>query len=278
MSGISVLVVDDEPLAREGLALRLAEYENITVLGCCNNAKQAYDAISVNQPDVVFLDIEMPGKTGLEFAEQLREEGNLATIVFVTAFREFAVNAFDFQASDYLLKPFSEERLKECIEKLSSAMDMTQVVDQHKKLGTLLSRKTGNSIDSFIHSLEVSNELSNNNELHELQQIISLKSGSQWIRVKLDDIVWIEAAGDYMCVHTINDTHIIRKTLKQFEEELDSVHFPRVSRSAIINIAKLSTLTPNSNGEYVAELGNNVQVKVGRKYKFCIEELKPRAC
>ncbi|MBJ2135008.1 response regulator transcription factor [Paraglaciecola chathamensis] len=278
MSGISVLVVDDEPLAREGLALRLAEYENITVLGCCNNAKQAYDAISVNQPDVVFLDIEMPGKTGLEFAEQLREEGNPATIVFVTAFREFAVNAFDFQASDYLLKPFSEERLKECIEKLSSAMDMTQVVDQHKKLGTLLSRKTGNSIDSFIHSLEVSNELSNNNELHELQQIITLKSGSQWIRVKLDDIVWIEAAGDYMCVHTINDTHIIRKTLKQFEEELDSVHFPRVSRSAIINIAKLSTLTPNSNGEYVAELGNNVQVKVGRKYKFCIEELKPRAC
>ncbi|MBU3019360.1 LytTR family DNA-binding domain-containing protein [Paraglaciecola agarilytica] len=278
MSGISVLVVDDEPLAREGLALRLAEYENITVLGCCNNAKQAYDAISVNQPDVVFLDIEMPGKTGLELAEQLREEGSPATIVFVTAFREFAVNAFDFQASDYLLKPFSEERLKECIEKLSSAMDMTQVVDQHKKLGTLLSRKTGNSIDSFIHSLEVSNELSNNNELHELQQIISLKSGSQWIRVKLDDIVWIEAAGDYMCVHTINDTHIIRKTLKQFEEELDSVHFPRVSRSAIINIAKLSTLTPNSNGEYVAELGNNVQVKVGRKYKFCIEELKPRAC
>ncbi|MGY0594146.1 MAG: LytR/AlgR family response regulator transcription factor [Paraglaciecola chathamensis] len=278
MSGISVLVVDDEPLAREGLALRLAEYENITVLGCCNNPKQAYDAIIVNQPDVVFLDIEMPGKTGLELAEQLREEGNPATIVFVTAFREFAVNAFDFQASDYLLKPFSEERLKECIEKLSSAMDMTQVVDQHKKLGTLLSRKTGNSIDSFIHSLEVSNELSNNNELHELQQIISLKSGSQWIRVKLDDIVWIEAAGDYMCVHTINDTHIIRKTLKQFEEELDSVHFPRVSRSAIINIAKLSTLTPNSNGEYVAELGNNVQVKVGRKYKFCIEELKPRAC
>ncbi|QHJ11323.1 Sensory transduction protein LytR [Paraglaciecola mesophila] len=275
MSGISVLVVDDEPLAREGLALRLAEYENITVVGCCNNAKQAYDAISANQPDVVFLDIEMPGRTGLELAKQLREEGNAATIVFVTAFREFAVNAFDFQASDYLLKPFSDERLKECIEKLSIAMDMTQVIDQHKKLGTLLSRKTGNSIDSFIHTLEVSNELSNNNELHELQQIISLKSGSQWIRVKLDDIVWIEAAGDYMCVHTVNDTHIIRKTLKQFEEELDSVHFPRVSRSAIINIAKLSTLTPNSNGEYVAQLGSNVQVKVGRKYKFCIEELRP---
>ena len=276
MSVFSALVVDDEPLAREGLALRLAEYENITVLGCCNNASQAYDALSVNQPDVIFLDIEMPGKTGLELAEQLRLEGNPATIVFVTAFREFAVNAFDFQASDYLLKPFSDERLKECIEKLSSASDVTQVVRQHERLGTLLSRKTGNSIDSFIHSLEVSNELSSTHELSELQQVISLKSGSVWIRVKLDDIVWIEAAGDYMCVHTTSDTHIIRKTLKQFEQELDSVHFPRVSRSAIINIAKLSTLTPNSNGEYVALLSNDIQVKVGRKYKFSIDELRPQ--
>ncbi len=276
MSVLSVLVVDDEPLAREGLALRLAEYEYVTVLGCCNNASQAYDAISVKQPDVIFLDIEMPGKTGLELAEQLRLEGNPATIVFVTAFREFAVNAFDFQASDYLLKPFSDERLKECIEKLSSACDVTQIVRQHEKLGRLLSRKTGNSIDSFIHSLEVSNELSSSHELHELQQVISLKSGSVWIRVKLDDIVWIEAAGDYMCVHTTNDTHIIRKTLKQFEQELDSAHFPRVSRSAIINIAKLSTLTPNSNGEYVAQLSNNIQVKVGRKYKFSIDELRPQ--
>ncbi|ABG39677.1 response regulator receiver protein [Paraglaciecola sp. T6c] len=276
MSVFSALVVDDEPLAREGLALRLAEYENITVLGCCNNASQAYDVLSVKQPDVIFLDIEMPGKTGLELAEQLRLEGNPATIVFVTAFREFAVNAFDFKASDYLLKPFSDERLKECIEKLSCAGDVTRVVRQHEKLGRLLSRKTGNSIDSFIHSLEVSNELSSTHELNELQQVISLKSGSVWIRVKLDDIVWIEAAGDYMCVHTTGDTHIIRKTLKQFEQELDSVHFPRVSRSAIINIAKLTTLTPNSNGEYVAQLGNDIQVKVGRKYKFSIDELRPQ--
>nr|WP_277344134.1 LytTR family DNA-binding domain-containing protein [Paraglaciecola sp. 20A4] len=108
-----------------------------------------------------------------------------------------------------------------------------------------------------------------------MQHVISLKSGSQWIRVKLDDIVWIEAAGDYMCVHTTSDTHIIRKTLKQFEEELDNELFPRVSRSAIINIAKLSTLTPNSNGEYVAQLGDDIRVKVGRKYKFSIDELRP---
>jgi two-component system LytT family response regulator len=273
---ISALIVDDEPLARAGLKLRLAEYECINVLGCCNNANQAYDAINVMQPDVVFLDIEMPGKTGIELAQQLRVEGNLAILVFVTAFQQFALNAFDFKACDYLLKPFSDARLKECIEKLATANEVTETVRQHKKLDRLLSRKTGNSIDNFIHSLEVSNTVSNDNELHELQQIISLKSGSVWIRVKLDDIVWIEAAGDYMCVHTTNDTHIIRKTLKQFEQELDSSHFPRVSRSAIINIAKLATLTPNSNGEYVAQLSNEIQVKVGRKYKFCIDELRPQ--
>lgn len=272
MSNIQVLIVDDEPLAREGLALRLSEFSEISVLGSCKNATQAYDMLMLNQPEVVFLDIEMPGQTGLELAQQLREEGHPTKIVFVTAFREFAVKAFDFDAFDYLLKPFSDERLKECIDKLSSASDITDTVRQHKKLGALLNRKTGNSIDSFMHSLEVSH----NEDLHELRQIISLKSGSQWIRVKLDDIVWIEAAGDYMCVHTNSETHIIRKTLKQFEEELDSVHFPRVSRSAIINITKLSTLTPNSNGEYVAQLSNEIQVKVGRKYKFSIDELRPQ--
>ncbi|WP_339773504.1 LytTR family DNA-binding domain-containing protein [uncultured Paraglaciecola sp.] len=271
MTSIPVLIVDDEPLAREGLSLRLRDYQEISVLGCCRNATQAHDMVALNQPEVIFLDIEMPGQTGLEFAQQLREEGNPAKIVFVTAFREFALNAFDFQAFDYLLKPFSNERLKACIDKILRARDVTSVVRKHQKLDALLSRKTGNSIDSLIHSLEVSNH----DDLHELQQIISLKSGSQWIRVKLDDIVWIEAAGDYMCVHTNSETHIIRKTLKQFEEELDSEHFPRVSRSAIINIAKLSTLTPNSNGEYVAQLGDDIQVKVGRKYKFSIDELKP---
>ena len=101
-----------------------------------------------------------------------------------------------------------------------------------------------------------------------------MKSGSEWVRVKLDDILWIEAAGDYMCVHTSDGTHIIRKTLKQFEQELDAKLFSRVNRSAIINLTKLVKLTPNSNGEYIAQLNTGENVKVSRKYKFKLDELK----
>jgi two-component system LytT family response regulator len=94
--------------------------------------------------------------------------------------------------------------------------------------------------------------------------------------VRLDDISWIEAAGDYMCVHTLEGTHIIRKTLKQFEQELDPNLFPRVNRSAMINLSKLKRLTPNSNGEYVAQLTSGESVKVSRKYKFKLEDLRKR--
>ena len=146
-----------------------------------------------------------------------------------------------------------------------------EVVRRHQELDKLLNRKTGNSIDGFMHNLEVSTAA----PLSELQQTISLKSGSEWLRVRLDSILWIEAVGDYMCVHTQEGNHIIRKTLKQFEEELDRQNFPRVSRSAIVNLGKLSKLTPNSNGEYIAHLSSGEQIKVSRKYKFKLDELRP---
>ena len=112
--------------------------------------------------------------------------------------------------------------------------------------------------------------------MSELQRTVSMKSGSDWIRVRLDDITWIEAAGDYMCLHTSEGTHIIRKTLKQFEQELDPTLFPRVNRSAMINLSKLKRLTPNSNGEYLAQLTSVDSVKVSRKFKFKLEALRKR--
>lgn len=268
---LTAVVVDDEPLAREGLCYRLQADARIEVVMECQSASEALDAINNLQPDIVFLDIEMPGMSGLDLAKQLTlQPSHAMKIVFVTAFREFAINAFDFKAFDYLLKPFCDERLNQCIENLSHAFAQTELLEQHKKLGVLLNRKTGNSIDGLLHNLEVAAQSS----LNDLQQTISLKNGSEWLRVKLDSIAWIEAAGDYMCVHTIEGTHIIRKTLKQFENELDQKRFPRVNRSAMVNINKLMKLTPNSNGEYVAQLSTGDRIKVSRKYKFRLDELK----
>ncbi|MFT4941152.1 MAG: two-component system LytT family response regulator [Paraglaciecola sp.] len=269
MDPLRVLVVEDEPLAREHLTLHLSSCPNFKMIGCCNNAKKALLVIEHSQPDVIFLDLEIPGMSGLELAQQLRAQDNVTKLIFVTAFREFAFDAFEYQAEDYLLKPFSDERLDQCTNNVLQACKSAQAMGEYQKLNELLHRKTGSSIENFIHSLEVSTQ----SQLSELQQVISLKCGSEWVRVILDSILWIEAAGDYMCVHTEDGSHIIRKTLKQLERELDNRHFLRVSRCAMINIKKLTRLTPNSKGEYLAHLCSGEQVKVGRKYRFHLNEI-----
>jgi two-component system LytT family response regulator len=270
---LTAIIVDDERLAREGLRLRLNDDDRFDVVAQCPSAHHALCAIEQFQPDIAFVDIEMPGLSGLELAELLSKNTSaVPKVVFVTAFREFALNAFEFRAFDYLLKPFSDDRLASCLSKLADSFFDSDVVLQHLKLDELLSRKTGNSIDGFIRNLEVTS----GGSMSELQRTVSMKSGSDWIKVRLDDITWIEAAGDYMCLHTSEGTHIIRKTLKQFEQELDPTLFPRVNRSAMINLSKLKRLTPNSNGEYLAQLTSVDSVKVSRKFKFKLEELRKR--
>jgi len=268
---LSVIIIDDESLARKGLMLRLEKKPNFEVIAQCASADLALSVIGELKPDIAFLDIEMPGMSGIELAQHLAtSDSPTPKIVFVTAYREFALNAFEFQAFDYLLKPFSDERLNACLIKLADAFGEKEVMLQHQKLDSLLNSTTGDSINGFIQNLESSTAA----PLSNLQQTISLKSGFEWLRVKLDHILWIEAAGDYMCVHTLEGTHIIRKTLKQFEDELNSFLFVRLSRSAIVNVNKIVKLKPNSNGEYLALLSSGDEVKVSRKYKNAIDELK----
>lgn len=270
MEQISAIIIDDEPLAREGLNIRMQGQEDFKVLAQCADGNEALNAIVERQPDVIFVDIEMPGLNGLQLVEALHERQlPLPKVVFVTAYKEFALQAFEYQAFDYLLKPFSEDRLEACLNNLRNSYEEHKALNQQDKLDELLSRKTGKSLDGFMHTLEQSRHAG----MDELKQTISLKSGNEWLRVQLDSILWIEAAGDYMCVHTQDGTHIIRKTLKQFEHELDTTRFPRINRSAIVNLTKVSKLSPNSNGEYIASLITGHEVKVSRKYKFRLEEL-----
>ncbi|MFT6270177.1 MAG: two-component system LytT family response regulator [Alphaproteobacteria bacterium] len=268
---ITAMIVDDESLAREGLILRLQETTCIKVISSCASAKEAQLAIDTYTPDVIFLDIEMPGMSGIEFARWLHDYAKIPSkIVFVTAYREFALNAFEFEAFDYLLKPFADERFEACVVKLQKTFKQRSVVEEHQQLNKLLVSKTGNSINTFMHNLQQAEP----GKISEMQQTISLKSGTQWLRVRLDTIFWIEAAGDYMCVHTQDGTHIIRKTLKEFENELLAKEFIRANRSAIVNLTKITKLTPNSNGEYIAMLTSGDNVKVTRKYKLQLDELQ----
>lgn len=267
---MTAMIVDDEPLAREGLLMRLQESDCIQVICSCASANEAMLAIPQYAPDIVFLDIEMPGMSGIEFARWLQNSmNNPCKIVFVTAYREFALNAFEFEAFDYLLKPFADDRFENCVSKLKKAFSSDAALEKHQHLDKLLVSKTGDSLDKFMSKLEDAEP----GKLNESQSSISLKSGTEWHRVRLDSIFWIEAAGDYMCVHTQEGTHIIRKTLKQFQDELNSKQFTRVNRSAIVNLDKLCKLTPNSNGEYIALLSSGDNVKVTRKYKLQLDEL-----
>jgi two-component system LytT family response regulator len=154
-----------------------------------------------------------------------------------------------------------------CIDKLKVKMKEAHDLEQRAYLETLLRRKTGHSLTHFIESLEQQSQGGKN------EGILSVKSGTEWLRVKLDSIHWIEAAGDYMCLHTSEGQLIIRKTLKELEQQLNKKLFPRVNRSAIVNVDKVTRLTPNSNGEYIAQLTTGDKVKVGRKYRANVAEL-----
>ncbi|WP_026377089.1 LytR/AlgR family response regulator transcription factor [Aestuariibacter salexigens] len=270
MQALTVVIADDEPLAREGLAARLDSYNDIKLCGQCADGKEALQVITETQPMIAFLDIEMPGLSGVCVAESLSMLSSPPLIVFSTAHANFAHQAFDCHAFDYLLKPYSDDRLEHCLEGLRARCQANLAYAREQRLSELLARKTGKSLSGLMASLEQSEYAS----AQDLQQTISVKSGTDWLRIALKDILWIEAAGDYMCIHTSDDTHIIRKTLRQFEQELDVKMFPRINRSTIVNLSFVTRLSPNSNGEYVAHLQTGAELKVTRKYKFRLDELQ----
>lgn len=265
---IKVVVVDDEPLARQGLQLRLEVHSDIEVVEQAHDGLDALQVILACQPDVVFVDIEMPRLNGLDLIEKLQGQcSKLPYVVFITAHDDFACQAYEKSATDYLLKPVSNDRLSVCLDKIKAKMREAKDLEQCAHLDTLLQRKTGHSLTHFIESLEQQPQTPHESD------ILSVKSGTEWIRVRLDTLNWIEAAGDYMCLHTSDGQLIIRKTLKELEQQLNKKHFPRVNRSAIVNVEKVTKLTPNSNGEYIAQLVTGDKVKVGRKYRTNVAEL-----
>jgi len=270
MEQISTIIVDDEPLAREGLSIIVQDFGGFSILAQCDNGKTALEIIQSESPDVVFVDIEMPGINGLELVDALTFHGaNMPLVVFVTAFREFAINAFDYHAFDYLLKPYSDERLNQCLQNIKNAHLQKKALRQNAELEVLLTKKTGKTLSGFIQSLNTPSI----NGITELKDTIALKSGTQWLRIKIDDILWLEAAGDYVCVHTSKENYIVRKPLKTIHQELCQRRFIRLNRSSIVNLSKIEKLIPNSNGEYMAHLNSGDNIKVSRRYRLNFKAL-----
>lgn len=259
---IRTLLVDDEPLALEGLRLRLSGFEDIDIIGTGSNGREAIKKIRTERPDLVFLDIQMPGFNGFDVVKALAHE-ELPIIVFATAFDEYAIQAFEAHASDYLLKPIDEERLERAIIKIREQISEHIAIEQNAKLIDLI-----RSMDS-PPEIELSEILdaSESTSSKQYESHFNIKDRGEITLVDVNTIEWIDAAGDYMCLHTNEKTHILRETMKNMEKRLDPAIFKRIHRSTIVNINMIKKLYPSTGGKYVLVLSNGSEVQVSRKYR-----------
>lgn len=257
---LKAIIVDDEELARQGLELRLEEFEEVQILQCCSNASEAVKAIAELEPDLVFLDIQMPGKTGIEMIREIQSD-ILPMIIFVTAYDSFAVDAFKIHAIDYLLKPVEQERLTEAIEKASQHKSQVGASEEKQRLLNLLVSLTGKSPSAIGELLESEDHAA------EHADRLAIKDGSSITFVPIKNIDWIDAAGDYMCVHVEGATHIMRTTMKELESKLDPSIFQRVHRSTIVNLRRVEKVSSHINGEFHLTLSCGSSLKMSRSYK-----------
>lgn len=259
---IRVMLVDDEPLALRGLKLRLEGFPEIEIIGECSNGREAVKEIKAKSPDLVFLDIQMPGLDGFGVVRALIG-GPAPLFIFVTAYDKYAIDAFEANALDYIVKPVEEERLKDAIHRAREALKSKAAANRESKLIEMLASLSDDDRDRI-------KELINDPAWSEKQRYserLSFKDGSKVVMLMADEIEWIDAAGDYMCIHAGGKTHIIRETMKALESRLDPARFQRVHRSAIVNIDKVKELHPHSNGEYFLILENGSELKLSRSYK-----------
>jgi len=273
LKAIQTVIVDDEPLALNLLRSYLSKNADINIIAECPNGRQAIAAVNEHQPDLMFLDIQMPNLTGFDVIHALQSDVT-PLIVFITAYDQYALEAFDVCAVDYLLKPLDVDQLdraiNRCRERLAQQQSSGNKSDIIKALRKIGAKDLASSI---INSEEVPN--STNRELTEAEQYpkIIIKDRDVINLIDQSSIDWIDAAGDYMCIHSQGQTHIMRTTLKALLEKLNPLLFQRVHRSTIVNLSRIKKVIPCTKGEYFLELGNDQRIKVSRNFKSAIKEL-----
>ena len=248
---IHTLIVDDEPLARDRIKRFLRDEEGIRLIGECKNGSEAIDAINSESPELVFLDIQMPEKNGFDVIKAL-DAKNMPTIIFVTAYDQYALQAFDVHALDYLLKPFNRERIKRALVRAREHID-------HKRMGNIDER-----LNALIADIR--------GEKKFLDRLV-VKAVGRVFFLKTDEIDWIEAAGNYVKLHVGRDSHMIRETMNGIESKLDPAKFLRIHRSTVVNIDRIKELHPMFSGDYAVILRNGTELALSRNYRERFTEL-----
>ena len=251
MTTLRILIVDDEPLARERVRAMLRSEPLAEIIGECGNGPDAITAIRTSQPDIVFLDMQMPGCDGLHVVGELPPD-NRPAIIFVTAHENFAVDAFAVHATDYLLKPFDQDRFKTAMKRATDHVRSRRTVDLSARLETLLADATPSS---------------------KKPGRLAFKSEGRVVFLTPEEIMWIEAADNYVLLHVVNAPRLmLRDTLSAIETRVGSTEFARVSRSAIVRIDQVKELQPTFHGDYTVVLRDGTRIPLSRSHRGQLEK------
>lgn len=261
MMKIRTLIVDDERLARARVRRMLKREDDIEIVGECRNGEEAVHFIYKEKPDLVFLDVQMPGMSGLEVLQTIGVK-TVPAVVFVTAFDQYAIKAFDFYALDYLLKPFARERF---------AQTVSRVREQFEQPDSASLKRPTNDLENRLASL-----LKDFNEKSYLERIVIKTSGKVFF-LKTDEIDWIEAAGNYLDLHVGRSTHLIRDTMHGIERKLDPNKFLRIHRSVIVRIDRIKEMHPMFSGDYSVILQDGTELSMSRRFRDRWDKLLERS-
>ena len=256
---IRALIVDDEPVARRTIRELLRDDAEVQVVDECGSGREAVEIISRQPPDLLFLDIQMPGMDGFEVLSRIELE-RVPAIIFVTAYDAYALKAFEVHALDYLLKPFTDERFREALARAKSHVELREVKDLAQTLRTFL-RERAAAWDAAPVNRKV------------FLTRFTVKLGGRVIFVNSADVDWIEADNYYIKLHVGSRAHLLRLSMKELDEKLDPKSFWRIHRSAIINLDRVEELRQRPNGEYVVALKDGTELKLSRARRERLQEL-----
>lgn len=255
---IKVLIVDDEALARLTIRNLLLADPDIEISGECRNGAEAVNFLKKETPDLLFLDIQMPGMTGFEVLAQVAFE-EIPAIVFVTAFDEYALQAFDVHAIDYLLKPFSDQRFEAALTRAKTQIQMQEV---NRLSRSLVAAMVGQAQDAKPDPAKPKRFLNR----------FMIRSGGRASFVKASEVDWIAADDYYIKLNVSGRSHLLRMSLNELEEKLDPEQFLRIHRSTIVNFDRIKELQQNPNGEWVVVLKDGTELKLSRSRRERLEE------
>lgn len=253
---IRVVIADDEPLARNRIRRLLSGEKDVEIVAECKNGREAVAALDHHRPDLLFLDIQMPELDGFGVMEEIGAD-QMPVVIFVTAYDQYAVQAFETHALDYLLKPFDEERFQKALQRARGHLDRSRTAEIAARLLAMLQ-------DVRPQPAPASDRL-------------VIKSGGRVIFLKAEEIDWVEAAANYVRIHTGTDEYLMRETMNAFEAKLDSRRFMRIHRSIIVNLEKIKQLQPCNNGEYIVVLRTGKELSLSRSFRDRIQDYLRRS-